>query len=790
MIKNYFKIAWRNLIKNKFFSFINIGGLAAGMAVALLISLWIWDELSFNKYHKNYDRIAQVMQHQNFNGEIHSDKAIPLPLATSLHNTYGNDFKYLVLSSWTNPHILSFNGKSISQPGNFMGPDAPNLLTLKMIKGSGAGLLDPFSVLLSASVSNIIFGDADPIGQIIKLDTTNVKVTGVYQDLPSNSNFNNLSFIASWELYAAAEEIKNAENDWDNNSFQLFAQIADQSKMPDVSGKIKDIKLKNTGEQGNNLKPRIFLQPMSRWHLYPEFKNGVNTGGQIQYVWMFGIIGVFVLLLACINFMNLSTARSEKRAREVGIRKAMGSLRGHLINQFFSESLLVVFISFSFSLLLVQFILPFFNDVTDKKMTLLWDKPLFWWIGIGFSLITGLIAGSYPALYLSSFKPVKVLKGTFKAGRYAALPRKILVVLQFSVSVILIISTIIVFRQIQFAKTRDVGYNGNQLIVIRPYSTDFHDHFTAMRNDLLQTGFIKEIAESGNSITRGGRTGSGFNWKGKTPGMTDEFTTVGVSTEYGKAVGWKITSGRDFSNNFSLDSSGLILNEAAAKYMGLENPIGETITWDKEYTVIGVVRNILMGSPYEPVKQAVYYITPEAGYLNIKINPNASINHALSKIEAICKQYSPATPFEYKFADEEFGKKFNAVERIGKLAGGFAILAVLISCLGLFGMASFMAEQRIKEIGVRKVLGASVFNIWRLLSKEFVVLVFISLFIAAPVAYYFMHNWLQDYQYRTELSWWIFAAAGAGAIVITLLTVSFQAIKAAIANPVKSLRTE
>jgi len=413
MIKNYFKIAWRNLIKNKFSSFINIDGLAAGVAVALLIGLWIWDELSFNKYHQDYDRIAQVMQHQNFNGEIHSDKAIPLPLATSLHNTYGKDFKYLVLSSWTNPHVLSFDGKSITQSGNFMGPDAPNLLTLKMNKGSKAGLRDPFSVLLSASVSNAVFGDTNPIGQIIKLDTINVKVTGIYQDLPHNSTFSNLSFIAPWELYADAEEIKNAETDWNNNSFQLFAQIAGQNTMSDVSAKIKDIKLKNTGEQGNNLQPKIFLQPMSRWHLYPEFKNGINTGGQIQYVWMFGIIGVFVLLLACINFMNLSTARSEKRAREVGIRKAMGSMRGHLINQFFSESLLVVFISFSFSLILVQFILPFFNEVTDKKMTMLWDKPLFWLIGIGFSLITGLIAGSYPALYLSSFKPVKVLKGNW-----------------------------------------------------------------------------------------------------------------------------------------------------------------------------------------------------------------------------------------------------------------------------------------------------------------------------------------------------------------------------------------
>ena len=790
MVKNYFKIAWRNLVNNKTLSFINIGGLAIGMAVAVLIGLWIWDELSFNDYHKNSERIAQVMQHQNFNGEIHSDKAIPLPLATALHTTYGSDFKYIVLSSWTNPHTLSFNGKNLSGLGNFMEPDAPGMLTLKMRKGSAAGLQDPFSILLSEPIAKAIFGDADPIGQILKLDTTHVKVTGIYEELPYNSHFSNLSFIAPWALYSSSDEIKSAKDDWNNNSFQLFVQVSDSKKIPEISHIIKDIKRRNLGEKGPDVKPEIFLHPMSRWHLYPEFKNGANSGGQIQYLWMFGIIGVFVLLLACINFMNLSTARSEKRAKEVGIRKAIGSMRGQLINQFFSESLLVAFIAFAFSLILVQLILPFFNEVTDKKMTMLWGNTFFWLLGIGFSLITGLIAGSYPALYLSSFKPAKVLKGTFRAGRFATLPRKVLVVLQFSVSIILIISTIIVFRQIQFAKNRDIGYDGNQLILIRPYSTEFHDHFSAMHNDLLQTGLIKEVAESGNSITRGSRTNGGFKWKGKDPGRADEFTTVGISTEYGNAIGWKITAGRDFSKNFPGDSSALILNEAAVKYMGLKNPIGEIITWDKEYRIVGVIKNILMESPYEPVRQAIYYITPEAGYLNIKINANASVSQALKKIETISKKYSPATPFEYKFTDEEFAKKFADTERIGKLASGFAILAILISCLGLFGMASFMASQRIKEIGVRKILGASVFNLWHLLSKEFVLLILISLLIATPVAYYFMHNWIQNYQYRTGISWWIFAAAGFGALLITLITVSFQAIKAAIANPVKSLRTE
>jgi putative ABC transport system permease protein len=790
MLKNYFKIARRNLIKNKVSSFINIGGLAIGMSVAILISLWIWDELSFNKYHKNSERIAQVMQHQNFNNEIHSDKALPFPLADALRNTYGSDFKYIALSSWTNPHVLSFNGKNLSKLGNFMEPDAPYMLTLKMLKGSREGLKDPYSILLSETVSKAMFGDTDPIGQILKLDTTNVKVTGIYEELPYNSNFSNLYFIASWALYSSTEEIKNAKDDWNNNSFQLFAEISDSRKMLEISDKIKDIKLKNIGEEGTNLKPEIFLHPMTRWHLYPEFKNGVNTGGQVQYLWMFGIIGVFVLLLACINFMNLSTARSEKRAKEVGIRKAVGSLRGQLIGQFFSESLLVAFVAFAFSLLLVQLILPFFNEVADKKMTILWSNPLFWLMGIGFSFITGLIAGSYPALYLSSFQTVKALKGTFRVGRFAAIPRKVLVVLQFTISVILIIGTMIVFRQIQFAKNRPLGYGANGLVIIRPYSSDFHDHFEALRNDLLQTGMITEVAESGNSITRGSRTSGGFEWKGKAPNMQDEFTTVGVSTEYGKTVGWQFTSGRDFSKASSADSSGLILNEAAVKYMGLKNPVGETITWGKKYTILGVIKNIVMQSPYESVKQAVYYITPEAGYLNIKINPNSSTSEALNEIETICKQYSPATPFEYKFADEEYSKKFGDEERIKKLSGSFAILAIFISCLGLFGMASFMAEQRIKEIGVRKVLGASVFNLWRLLSKDFVLLVLLSCAIAIPAAYYFLHQWLQNYEYRTEISWWIFAAAGIGALVITLLTVSFQAIKAAIANPVKSLRTE
>lgn len=424
-------------------------------------------------------------------------------------------------------------------------------------------------------------------------------------------------------------------------------------------------------------------------------------------------------------------------------------------------------------------------------MYILWSSPLFWVAGVGFCIITGLIAGTYPSLYLSSFQPAKVLKGTFRAGRFAGLPRRVLVVIQFTVSLILIIGTIIVFQQVQFAKNRPVGYNREGVMMIRDYTGDFHRHFNAMRNDLLQTGLITEIAESGNQITVGSRTNGGFNWQGKDVNSSGEFATFAVSPAYGKTIGWQFVAGRDFYSQSISDSFGLILNETAVKYMGIKNPVGQIITWgDRSYTVLGIIKDIIVGSPYEPVQPTFFYIEPEAGLLNIRINATADTRSALSEIEAVCKKYSPAAPFEFTFVDDAYAKKFGEEERIGKLASIFAILAIFISCLGLFGLASFVAEQRIKEIGVRKVLGASIFSLWHLLSNEFLVLVLISLLIAGPTAYFFMNNWLQNYQYHTEFSWWIFAAAGSVALIITLLTVSFQAIKAAIANPIKSLRTE
>ncbi|MEP7373263.1 MAG: ABC transporter permease [Chitinophagaceae bacterium] len=793
MFKNYFKTAWRNLGKNKMHSFINITGLAAGMAVAILIGLWIYDEISFDKSFKNHNRIARVIQNVTNNGEVQTWTSVPYPLADELRKNFGGDFKHVVMGADQGDHVLSFEDKKLTKSGIYFEKGATEMLSLQMLRGSHNSLNEQSSVLLSASAAKAYFGDADPVNKMMKIDNSlNVKVTGVYEDFPLNSAFADLQFISTWDLlYNNTDWIKTIEDPWRPNAFMLFVELNDNADMERVSFKIKDAKLKKVNEQLAKKKPFLFLHPMSKWHLYSEFKNGINTGGAIQYVWMFGIIGVFVLLLACINFMNLSTARSEKRAKEVGIRKTIGSLRSQLILQFFNESLLTVAFAFVLSLLFVLLSLPFFNAVTDKKMAILWSNPFFWLFSIGFALITGLIAGSYPAFYLSSFKPINVLKGTFKAGRLVYIPRKILVVIQFTVSVILIIGTIIVYQQILFAKNRPVGYTRDGLVTIG-VNSNIHNHFDVLRNELLRSGTIASMTESGSTTTGVSSSTSGFEWKGKDPNLSTDFKYVSVSHDYGKTIGWKLKEGRDFSREYATDTASIILNEAAANFIGFKNPVGETMLWwGHPLKVVGVVKNMVMLSPYDEPIPTIFNLSLEAQNVAIlKINPSISASDALKRIEPAFKKLNPDQPFEYRFADEEYAKKFGNEERIGKLAGIFAVLAVLISCLGLFGLASFVAEQRTKEIGVRKVLGASVLSVWNLLSKDFVVLVLLSFVIAVPMSYYFMYNWLQNYQYHTGLSWWVFAAAGIGSLVITILVVSFQAIKAAIANPVKSLRTE
>ncbi len=794
MIRNYFKVAWRNLLKSKGYSLINIGGLAVGMAVAMLIGLWVFNELSFDKYHQNYHRIAQVMQHANFNGKVETQSANPAQMGPEIRAKHGSDFRYVVQSSWTGSQLLSIGDRNFVRVGNYFEPDAPEMLTLRMLKGTRAGLKDPYSILLSASTAEAIFGGDDPINKVLKLNRKyDVKVTGVYEDLPDNTSFRELKIMMPWELWLIDNPwTKEMQEPWGSNFSQTFVQIADNADMEKVSAKISNVKLNNVGPEEKKYQWAVFLHPMSKWNLYNEFRNGVNTGGAIRYVWLFGIIGIFVLLLACINFMNLATARSEKRAKEVGIRKTVGSLRMQLVKQFFAESYLVVLLAFVLAMLLVILLLPLFNEVAGRKIQIAWVNPVFWTSSLGFIVITGLLAGSYPALYLSSFQPLKVLKGTFRVGKSASIPRKVLVVLQFTVSVMLIIGTIIVYQQIQHAKDRPIGYIRNGLVNLS-MENEIREHFDAFRNELKNMGAIEEMAASNSPLTQVWNTNGGFDWEGKDPNLAVDFPNNTVSYDFGKTVQWKIVKGRDFSRDFATDSMAFIINESAAKFLGFADPVGKMLKWnDKPYTIIGVINDIMQESPFYPVRPTLYHIRDYDNMYNLilKLNPGQNAASSLKSIEQVWKKYIPAVPFEYKFVDETFGNKFAEEERIGKLSSYFAILAIFISCLGLFGMASFVAEQRTKEIGIRKVLGASVFNVWRLLSKEFLWLVLFSCIIAAPIAYYYLDNWLSVYDYRIQVRWLVFIWAGLAALAITILTVSFQAIRAALQNPVKSLRTE
>ncbi|MFC4870677.1 ABC transporter permease [Negadavirga shengliensis] len=810
MWKNYLKIAWRNLLKNKGYSFINIGGLALGMAVAILNGLWIWDELSFNKYHDNYDRVAQIAitgtyDTGTYEGEEYIGTTMVYPLGTKLIDHYKEDFEHIVRISWNSEQILSSSEKSLAGTGHYVDEGAPELFTFKMTHGFRAGLKNTHSIMLSASMAKALFGGDDPINKVIRMNNkTDVTVTGVYEDFPHNSKFHHVNFFAPWDLFLLENKWieENTLTDWRNHFIQIYVQIPSTSTFHKVSDKIKDVLEADPAdaEQFMQQGRHVILYPMSRWHLFPPY-TGPSELEPVKMVWLVGSIGMFVLLLACINFMNLSTARSEKRAKEVGVRKTVGSARNQLIYQFFSESFLVVILAFAVALLLVALLLPWFNGLAAKQMVLPWSLPGFWLLSGLFILFTGLLAGSYPALFLSSFQPVKALKGTFRLGPYASVPRKVLVVIQFSISIVLIIGTTIIYQQIQFGKNRPVGYSREGLITMQMKSEDFYKKYESLRTELKNTGLVEEMSGSMGRITQLASGNGGFDWEGKDPNNDANFGTLAITHEHGNTIGWQVVEGRDFSREFASDSSGMVINEAAAKQMGLENPVGQSVTWNwwegnrepMDYKILGVIKDMVMESPYEPVKPTVFYIKGHNGrinWINIRMNPKVSISEALPKIEAVFKKIIPSVPFDYSFVDEEYKTKFTAEEQIGKLTTFFGILAVFISCLGLFGLASYVAEQRTKEIGIRQILGATVANLWGLLSKEFMVLVIISCVIAIPISSYFMKNWLDNFVYRTNLSVWIFAGASLGAFLIALSTVSFQILKAVFTNPVESLRSE
>ena len=719
MFKNYLKIAWRNLWNNKGYSFINIGGLALGMAVTLIIGLWVQDELSYNSYFLQKDKIAQIFQSQTFNGNTGTGPAIPRPLEKGLRDGYGDNFKHLIMASWTNDSYLKYGEKSLSRPGNYMQREAPELFNLNIIKGEKDGLRELNAIMLSESTATALFGNEEPIGKVVKVSNEfDLSVSAVYSDIPFNNAFSDTEFIIPWEKYLATREwVKNAEDSWQNNSFQMFVQIAGNTSIAKVTATIKDVK-KNLSEDAAEFNPQLFLFPMKDWHLRSQFENGKQSGGRIKYVWLFGIIGAFVLLLACINFMNLSTARSEKRAKEVGIRKSIGSQKGQLIYQFLSESFLVVVLAYVIALIIVLLCIGGFNELARKEIVFPWGSSSFWGISVGFIIFTALLAGSYPALYLSSFKPVDVLKGTFKVGRYAGLPRKILVVIQFTVSVAFIIGTVIVMQQINYAKNRPIGYDKEGLIQIPTFSQDFSGKTELMRTEFLGSGAVLEMSTSSSPTTQIWSNRSGFTWEGKPEGFQEDLAWTEVSPEYAKSLNLKIIEGRDFSREFATDSMGVLINETAKKYLGMPNPVGKLLKDDNDedpnppLKIIGVVQDMITQSPYEPVKQGVYVYdrNNNASYYNLRLNPNQSASQNLVVVERVFKEHFPDIPFQYDFVDAQYGEKFASEERIGTLSGIFTALAILISCLGLFGLTSFVAEQRTKEIWGSKSFGCLCFQ--------------------------------------------------------------------------------
>ncbi len=805
MLRNHLLTAWRNLRRNPFYSVINIAGLATGMAIALLIGLWIADEYSFDHYNPNHDRIVEVMTRQEFSGDalrraISSGNtrfvgaSVTTALGPAIRKGYDDIFeKTAFVTHYQGASLLNVGESAVSVTGEWAQSTFPEIFGFHMLAGTSTALKDPSNVLISQSTAVALFGHNNPVGKTIRRDAkSSFVVGGVYEDLPLNSSFYGTGLLLPWDMKEMAW--LNQNTNWQDHSAQLYALLIPSTTTEQATARIKFLPTPYINYPG--VKEYLMAYPLDRMHLHGDFSFGVSEGGRIRFVWFFGIIGAFVLLLACINFMNLSTARSERRAKEVGIRKTIGSLRSQLIAQFLGESVLLAFFSLLLAIGLAFVSLPMFNSLSAKEMVLPLASLQFWLYALAFTLFTGILAGSYPAFYLSSFRPVKVLKGLFRTGRAATLPRQILVTLQFTISLSLIIGTIVVFRQINFAKDRPVGYTREGLVTI-PLNTDtLHNHYDALRNELLASGLVSNVAES-SLPTTAFVNGNGMQWEGQTEDQKSiNYNNVNITPEFGPTVGWKVEKGRDLSRDFPTDSSSMLINAAAAKAMGIRDPIGLKVMFapfgetPKAYHIVGIVGDMLANSPYEAIGPAIFLGDGWMGNITLRIRPGTSMHTAIAGLEKIFKKFNPASPFIYHFNDQDYAQKFAAENSIGGLGAVFAALAVFISCLGLFGLASFVAEQRTREVGIRKVLGAGVINLWALLSKDFLGLVFLSMLISIPLVYLGMHRWLLSYPYRAPLSWWIFASAAAGILLITLFTVSFQSIKAALANPVKSLRTE
>jgi len=785
MIRNYIKISWRNLTRNKGFAITNLLGLTIGITCTIFIFLWVKDELTFDQFNANYKNIYQVIANRDFKNNIFTDRNMVFPLQKSLETGYPQ-IKNVVMSSYPNTLLVEYGQTKLKKPIVTIGGRYFDMFTCKFVKGdSKTALAEPNSLVVTQSMAKSFFGNADPINKTLKVDGQQLmKVTAVIADMPGNST-RQFEGIRAYNF--SDSTVKKSMMEWGNSSWMVYVQTGDHPNIKQLEKNINGVMAAHNTDHVST----YFVFPMSKWHLYSDFKDGKNVGGQIEYVKLFTIIAIIILLIACINFMNLSTARSEKRAKEVGIRKTLGSDKKNLVLQFFFESMLLVLGAFVLSVLAVYLLLPAFNQLVSKQLSLDLTDPVFWISALVIILFTGAVAGSYPALYLSSFNPVKVLKGTFAAGKSAVLPRRILVVGQFVISIFLIAATIIIYQQIQHVKDRNIGYDPNNLLMV-PSTPSTDKSFSAIKNDLLKSGLIKSVVRTSSPITEVWWRSPAPAWEGMPSNAQIIVSGIATDVDFTKTMGIKLLAGRDFAGTPG-DSSSIMLNKACVDAMHLKNPVGTLLRYGpgRTFTVIGEIDNVVMTTPYEPVEPLmVLYNNRGSSCISVRLNNGVQPQGAIALLKGVYAKYSPADVFEYKFIDQEFGKKFVAEELIGRLTNIFAGLAIFICCIGLAGLASFTIEKRFREIGIRKVLGATVQQLLALISAEFLKLVLIAFVIAVPVTWWLMHSWLQKYTYHVDISFWMFGAVGVLILLLTMVVVSINTLNAATTNPVKSLRSE
>ena len=790
MIKNYFKIAWRNLLHNKTFSLINIFGLALGMTCSLLIMLWLKDELNKDKFHANDKRLFRVMENQFYSGDISTFPSSPGILAENIVK----DVPEIEMASqmlWEAEPLFTVGDKFDKEKGRFVQKDFLRMFSFKLAKGDAAtAIARPDAVVISKKLADKYFKGEDPIGKMIKIDSKeNVIVTGVLEEIPELSSLK-FDFLMSYDIWFKKNDWAK---EWGNNGPRCYVMLAANTSVDKVNAKIKNyIKTKN---KDSNVE--LFLQNYGESYLYSNWDNGKQAGGRIENVKIFSFVAVIILLIACINFMNLATARSLRRAREIGVRKVVGAGKRQLVAQFIGEAMFVSFLAILISLLIVVLVLPSFNELTEKQLALDLANPLFLLILFGLAIVTGFISGSYPALFMSTLKPIIILKGVLKFKSGATLFRKVLVVSQFALSIFLILGMIVVYRQINYIHNKNLGFSKEDLLYM-PLEGPMSKNFMAFKDELAKQPGIKNITSAQSSPIEVGSSTQGVRWPGKDTTKLILFSNNPVTYDYIKTLGIELIAGRDFDPSYSLDTMNYLVNEAAARKIGYKDPVGKELTmWGDKGSIVGVMKDFHHNSLKVPIEPLILRLfkgswVNENGYWgNVIIRTEkGKSKQAIASMEKVFKKFNPGFPFRYYFTDDEIAKNYKAEYTVSKLSRYFAFLAIFISCLGLFGLVTFTAEQKTKEIGIRKVLGASVTGIVRMLSKEFLMLVLIASVIALPVAWWMMHKWLMDFEYRINIGWWVFVVAGVTALLIALLTISFQSIKAAVANPVKSLRTE